>query len=61
MNVNDHERPTLHLTQIKGKEQYFNGCSSFHGHSRVFNNENNSYLTMSAKRPQVSNLHRGTL
>ena len=30
-------------TQINVKEQYFYCCSTFHSHSRIFNNENNPY------------------
>jgi hypothetical protein len=30
-------------------EQDYYCCSTFHSHSRVFNNESNSYVKMSAK------------
>jgi type IV secretory pathway TraG/TraD family ATPase VirD4 len=53
MDVNDHERLS-NITQNLGKEQYFNGSSSFHSHRRVFNNEHISYQTMSVKLPLVS-------
>ena len=53
MDVNDHERLS-NITQYLGKEEYFNGSSSFHSHRRVFNNEHNSYQTMSVKLPLVS-------
>jgi len=32
-------------------EQCFYCCSTFHSHSRVFNNEQNSYPKMSVKQP----------
>jgi len=34
----------------KIKEQHFYCCSTFHSHSRVFNNENNSYTKMTTSR-----------
>jgi len=38
------------LTQNKVKEHLFYCCSTFHSHSRVFNNGHNSYPKMSVKR-----------
>ena len=41
---------TLKLeTQIQVKEHRVYCCTAFHSHSRVFNNEQNSYLKMSVK------------
>ena len=44
MNVNE-QKIIKHYTstQIKVKEQHFYCCSTFHSHSRIFNNEHNSY------------------
>jgi hypothetical protein len=43
MDVNEHERvetiQVYTLTQIKVKKQCFYYCSTFHSHSRIFNNE----------------------
>ena len=39
---------TLHLDTNLSKEAT---CSIFHSHSRVFNNEHNSYSNMSVERP----------
>ena len=52
MDVNEHERlSNITLkTQIQEKEQLSYCRSTFHSHSKVFNNENNSYLKMSVKR-----------
>jgi hypothetical protein len=36
-------------TQIKVKQQCFHCCSTFHSHSKVFNNEHVSYPKMSGK------------
>ena len=45
MDVNEHERlSNITLkTQIKVKEQYLYCCSTFHRHSKVFNNKHNTY------------------
>jgi hypothetical protein len=49
MNMRDYL--PLHLeTQIKVKKQCFYCCSTFHSHSRVFNNEQNSYCKMNVKQ-----------
>ena len=43
---------TLHLdTKYKVQKQHFYYCSTFHSHSRVFNNKNISYPKMSVKGP----------
>jgi hypothetical protein len=70
MDVNEREWLSKTLkTQIQVKEQHFiavlsprdeifivlDMCSAFHSHSRVFNNEINSYPKMSVKWPR--NLH----
>ena len=48
--MNTRDDPILHLRHIlKVKEQHFYCSSIFHSHSRVFNNENNSYLKVSIK------------
>ena len=49
MDANEHLRLS-NITQIKVKEWHFYYCSTFHSHSRVFNNEHNSYSTMSMKQ-----------
>ena len=36
---------------MKVKEQPFYRCSSFHSHSKIFNNAQNSNPKMSVKRP----------
>ena len=51
MDVNKHER--LSNITLRHKLKLINNtfycCSTFHSHSRVFNNENNSYPIMSVK------------
>jgi hypothetical protein len=49
--------PTLHL-HIKVKEQSYYSYSTFHSHSRVFNNEDNSYPKMSVKQPLTMRIIR---
>ena len=56
MDINDRENIKLYtLTQVKAKEQHFYCCSTFHNHSRVFINENNSWPKMSVKQPLTCN------
>ena len=52
MDGNEHENLLNFTTprhKTKTKEQHFYCCSTFHSHSRVFNNEHNSYPKMSVK------------
>ena len=54
MDVNEHERLTIQLyiwTQTTVKKTVLFCCSTFHNHSRVFSNKNNSYPKMSMKQP----------
>jgi hypothetical protein len=48
MDVNEYERiPKFNnKTDIKVNEER---CSTFHSHSRVFNNEDNSYLLVTSE------------
>jgi len=49
MDVNEYDSQTIKYytyTHIKVKEQCFYCCSTFQSCSRIFNNENNSYLKM---------------
>ena len=48
MNMRDNPTPNLDTNQ--NKEHCFHYCSTFHSHSRVFNNEHNSYAKMSVKQ-----------
>jgi hypothetical protein len=48
MDVNEHERLSSITLRQKVKYKY---CSTFHSHSMVFNNEQNSYPKMSVKQP----------
>ena len=49
MDVNEHERPSniTETHKVNIKEQRFYCFSTFHSHSRVFNNEKNLHLKMS--------------
>jgi hypothetical protein len=51
MDVNEYERiPKFNnKTHIKVKEESLYCCSTFHSHSRVFNNEDNSYLLVTSE------------
>jgi hypothetical protein len=51
MDVNEHQKLLSNTlkTLIEVNEQDYYCCSTFHSHSRVFNNESNSYVKMSAK------------
>ena len=40
-------------TQLKVKEQGFNRCSTFHSHSRLFNNEHKSFPKMIETAPNM--------
>jgi hypothetical protein len=51
MDVNEHERLSNFTLRhkIKVKEQHFYCFYAYHSHSRVFNNENNSYPKICVK------------
>jgi hypothetical protein len=51
MDVNEYERiPKFNnKTDIKVNEERLYCCSTFHSHSRVFNNEDNSYLLVTSE------------
>ena len=49
MNTRDYPSLYLDTNYSKDVSLLLHCCSTFHGHSRVFNNEHNTYPKMSVK------------